>query len=781
MTKKLTVIPVKKNGTPQGVPPKKTKFMDTKQIASILQAKNIYGNSESSIERIIIRAATAAALPDSMYFDLRRFKDPANPIERMYKMGVRVFVVVNFDDNMQRNYPDATFIVVENINTAINLYINAVIDAYKGRVIAVPQRGGNCCLKDWMYTLLSAQHTTFATTRYVDELDFIENVSHIDNAFDYAVCEIPEHYNFHCISHIEQRDSVAWDDADFNIDYTLTETNARIQLTGRGKDISVTIPYCDRIHAEDAAHCLCYLVKEGLYKSEIHNKIFETLTIPDSQIKMRDADLNIGIISCFSTVNNIYSISKTFDFLARQHQFEQRAAVIINPEMENFTKSEFFAQLFFLAKSAGIRKIVFIGYFEQIPHDDDIRITKYDTAQDYIDNFDYDAHRGCGIIFKGRKYDDFADVFDFFNVGNHDTILEVSLTALKHNLNYYRSLLAPKTKMIAMVKANCYGAGSYQLCNTLQNNAVDYLCVAFAEEGIALRLRNITLPIMVMNYDGRNYKQLANYRLEPVLFSTERTRKFIEILRARGIRNYPVHIKLDTGMHRSGFMADELEEFCELVNNSGDILDLKSMFTHFVAADDEAEDQFSELQEHRFMQMADTICRLTGRNPMRHICNSVGIERLTQYQHDMVRLGIGLYGVAYEATDKLMGISKWKTNIVQIKHIDVPETVGYNRRGKITQPSRIALIPVGYADGLNRKFGNGNLFVEVNGRRAPIIGNICMDMCMVNITGIDCRVGDEVTIFGSNTKLIEMAQSIGTIPYEILTGIAQRVKRVYVE
>ena len=755
--------------------------MDTNQLAQILSTTEIFGKSIQQVERIIIRAANAAALPNSAYFDLKRFKDPANPIERMYAMGVRVFVVTANAAILSQQYSDAVFLCVDNINTAINAYIEAVMKSYNGRVVAVPQRGGNCCLKDWMYTLLSVDQSVFATTRYVDELDFLENMSNIANGFDYAVCEIPDRYNFHCISRIEQLDTVAWDDSDFEINYILTETNAKITLKGRGNDIAISIPFCDRLHAEDAAHCLCYLVKEGLYNPTKHNPIFASLSVPDGQIKMRDADLDMGIISCFSTVNNIYSISKTFDFLARQHQYEQRAAVVVNPDFENLTKEEFFAQLFFLAKSANIRKIVFIGYFEQIPHNDDIRITKYDTAQDYIDNFDYNAHRSCGIIFKGRKYDDFADVFDFFNVGNHDTVLEVSLTALKHNLNYYRSLLNPRTKMIAMVKANCYGAGSYQLANTLQNNAVDYLCVAFAEEGIALRLRNITLPIMVMNYDGRNYKQLANYRLEPVLFSTERTRKFIEILRARGIRNYPVHIKLDTGMHRSGFMEEELEEFCKLVNDSGDILDIKSMFTHFVAADDESEDKFSELQEQRFMSMSDTICRLTGRNPMRHICNSVGIERLTQYQHDMVRLGIGLYGVAYEATDKLMGISKWKTNIVQIKHIEATETVGYNRRGKINCKSRIALIPVGYADGLNRKFGNGNLMVEVNGKRAPIIGNICMDMCMVNITGIDCRVGDEVVIFGTNTKLIEMSQAIGTIPYEILTGIAQRVKRVYVE
>ncbi len=751
------------------------------EIAEIAGAKLACGSGSQKVERIIVRAANAAALPNSIYFDLKRFKDPVRPLHRMYDMGVRVFAVRELPEDLDY-FSDAAFLVVESIPTAINLVVNEIISRYKGTIVAVPQRGGNCCLKDWMYSLLGGCHSVFVNTRYVSELDFIENFSNLTNDFDYAVCQIPDRYDFLCISNIEKADKVDFEDDEFEISYRVGESSTDISVVSKsGQKFSVTLPYCDEIHAEDAAHCLCYLLKMNLYNPDVHPAIFDRLQIPDNQIKMRDTDTNIGVMSCFSTINNIYSISKIFDFAARQHQYNDLSAVIMNPIFENLSKEEFFAQLFFVAKSAGIRKIVFIGYYEQIPHCDDVRITKYDTVQDYVDNFDYPQHSGCGIVFKSSRYDDFADIFDFLNVGNHDTVLEVSLTALKHNLNYYRSLLKPNTKMVAMVKANCYGSGTYQMANTLQNNAVDYLCVAFAEEGIALRLRNISLPIIVMNYDGRNYKQLANYRLEPILFSVERTQKFIDILRARNIRNYPVHIKLDTGMHRSGFMEQELEDFCALVNANKDVIDIKSMLTHFVAADDEAEDDFSVLQYQRFSRMADFICAKTGLNPLRHICNSVGIERLTQYQSDMVRLGIGLYGVAYNATDQLMGISKWKTNIVQIKNIESTETVGYNRRGKIDRPSRICLIPVGYADGLNRKFGNGNLMVEINGRRVPTIGNICMDMCMINITGIDCKVGDEVVIFGTNVKLIEMSQAIGTIPYEILTGINQRVKRVYVE
>ena len=755
--------------------------LSVKEIADIVNAQETTGRADLSADQMILRAATAAALPNSVYFDLRKFKDPPNAIRRMHDLGVRIFVYAEPLDAEPFN--DSAYIKVQNINTAINLYISEVIRRYEGTVIAVPERNGRCCIKDWMALLLKNSANIFATAHYTSELDFLENVSLLDNTYDIAVCQIPDHYEYTSVAAIEQADTVSFNEEEFSISFNKSESFTTINITRCQSEFpaKVKIPFCDTEHAQDAAQCLCYLLKQNLYIPSIHNPIFQNLEIPDPLIKMRNGDFNIGIVSCFSSKNNIYAICKCFDFMARQHQFNSLTAVIAKPDFETLTKDEFFAKLFFAARGCGISRIVFIGYYEQIPHNEFIRITKYDTIQDYIDNFSEQLHTGGGILLKGECYDDFADAFDFFHTGNHDTVLEVSLNALKHNLNYYRALLRPQTKMIAMVKANCYGSGSYQIANMLQNNGVDYLCVAFAEEGIALRRANIRMPIMVMNYDGRNYKQLINYRLEPVLFSSERTLRLIEILKERGITHYPVHVKLDTGMHRSGFMPHELDEFCDIVNRNADTIKIISMFTHFVAADDNQEDNFSLTQVERFTQMADTICQKTGLSPMRHICNSVGIERFTDYQFNMVRLGIGLYGVAYEATEQLMGISKWKTNIVQIKNIDKSETVGYNRRGKISRDSRIALIPVGYADGLNRKFGNRNLEVEINGHRAPIIGNICMDMCMVDITDIECKAGDEVVIFDTNTKLIEMANAIGTIPYEILTGISPRVARVYVE
>ncbi|MBQ1883756.1 MAG: alanine racemase, partial [Bacteroidales bacterium] len=500
--------------------------------------------------QLILRAATAAALPDSVYFDLRKFKDPPNAIERMHNLGVRIFVYA--EPLTAEPFSDSVYIKVRNINTAINQYITEIIRRYEGTVIAVPQRNNRCCIKDWMALLLKNSANVFTTAHYTSELDFLENVSLLNNSYDIAVCQIPDNYEYTSIAAIEQADTVSFNEEEFSISFNKEEASTTINITKSQSEFPATIkiPFCDTEHAQDAAQCLCYLLKQNLYIPSVHNVVFKSLEIPDPLIKMRQGDFNIGIVSCFSSKNNIYAICKCFDFMARQHQFNSLTAVIAKPDFETLTKDEFFAQLFFAARGCGISRIVFIGYFEQIPHNEFIRITKYDTIQDFIDNFAEQTYTGGGILLKGECYDDFADAFDFFHTGNHDTVLEVSLNALKHNLNYYRALLRPQTKMIAMVKANCYGSGSFQIANMLQNNGVDYLCVAFAEEGIALRRANIKMPVMVMNYDGRNYKQLINYRLEPVLFSSERTLRLIEILKERGIKNYPVHVKLDTGMHR---------------------------------------------------------------------------------------------------------------------------------------------------------------------------------------------------------------------------------------
>lgn len=755
-------------------------MFSVKEIASIIEAVNIEGDQSLIGEQIIIRAATASALPNSVYFNIPEFKEPDFPMERLYNLGVRIFVVDNPVINLDF-FKNSAFIFVKNVKEAVNLYILSVIHAFKGSLNATDNI--NAC--NWLYSLTKpVVDNVFVTLNNTDERDFIENISALNNSFKIAVIYPPESFSYSCINSIKRADRVFIYPKDFSVVYSVHENSSDISVSqvNTDKSFSVCVPFVDEQRLRVAAYCLCRLIKQNLFKAEIHIPLFASLNCTDGQINMQTADYDARIISNFSVVNNLLSIVRCFDFAVRQHQIKNGiTAVIVNPDSETLSHSDFFSKLLLCAKYCNISKIILVGCSQPVENSTGVKISKYDSIKDFINDFNPADFDNKGIIFKGLHRDHFADAFDLFNYGNHDTVLEVSLTALKHNLNYYRALLNKQTRLIAMVKADCYGSGAVDISNMLQNNGVDYLCVAFVEEGIALRRANITMPVIVMNYDGRNYKQLVNYNLEPVLFSSERVAKFTEILKSRHIFNYPVHIKLDTGMHRSGFMPDQLDALCKLINNNKDIIRPVSMFSHFVAADDNSEDDFSRLQVARFNKQCDFICAQTGLNPLRHICNSVGIERFKNFQYDMVRLGIGLYGVAFENSDKLMGISTWKTNIVQIKNIPRTETVGYNRKGKIIRDSRIALLPVGYADGLNRKFGNGTLHVDINGKQAPLIGNICMDMCMVDITDINCKVGDEVIIFNSNTKLIKMAADIQTIPYEILTGISPRVKRIYVE
>ncbi|MEE3448334.1 MAG: hypothetical protein VZQ51_06960, partial [Bacteroidales bacterium] len=319
--------------------------LSIKEISTAISASAVYGNQDLEGEGIIIRSACTAAMKNSVFFDLRKFKDPEKPIERMYGLGVRIFVVKTLPENYETEFQGAAFLIVDNIPRAVNAYILKVFSMFKGRVITVPDRENSCAVKDWMYTLLKPDYKVFTTLRYVSELDFLENVSLLSDDFQAAILQIPDRYEFTSIGELEKLDDVIFEEDEFSYTSKIKEKNTDITLEYRDKKFTVTIPFCDNIHAEDAVHCLCYLVKSGLYK-ESHKKVFETLSLPDDQIKMRDAEFNMGLISCFSSVNNLYSISKTFDFLARQHQFEGRCAVIKNPDFENLSAEEFFEGLF---------------------------------------------------------------------------------------------------------------------------------------------------------------------------------------------------------------------------------------------------------------------------------------------------------------------------------------------------------------------------------------------------------------------------------------------------
>lgn len=383
------------------------------------------------------------------------------------------------------------------------------------------------------------------------------------------------------------------------------------------------------------------------------------------------------------------------------------------------------------------------------------------------------------ILIKGSRSLHFEEIADALEEKVHQTILEVNLSALRENLNIYRSNLLPNTKTICMVKASAYGAGALEVARTLQECKVDYLAVAVADEGAELRREGITTGIIVMNPEPSSFRTLFANKLEPEVYSFGMLRMLIQAAGREGITDYPVHIKIDTGMHRLGFLPHEVPQLIDELKRQ-DALTPRSVFSHFVGSDSQEFDEFSREQTRRFHQATECLQSAFPHRILRHICNSAGAERFHNMQYDMVRLGIGLYGISpIDNGAALHPISTLKTIILQIHDIPAGETVGYSRRGKLTRPSRIAALPIGYADGLNRKFGNGNGYCIIAGKQAPYVGNICMDVCMVDVTDIECKEGDEVEIFGSQLPVSHLSNWIETIPYEILTSISTRIKRVY--
>ena len=383
------------------------------------------------------------------------------------------------------------------------------------------------------------------------------------------------------------------------------------------------------------------------------------------------------------------------------------------------------------------------------------------------------------ILLKGARRFRFEQLAEQLAEKVHETTLEVDLTALVDNLNHYRSLLHPTTRLMCMIKADAYGAGAIEVAKTLAEHHVDYLAVAVADEGVALRSQGITTSVVVMNPEVAALRTLFDHRLQPEVYSFRILHALIEEGRREGIVNFPIHIKFDTGMHRLGFHpTEDLPRLIDTLHSQRVLLP-SSVFTHFAGADDDVFDDFSQQQYDCFMQAADALQATYRHHILRHVNNSAGIEHFPERQLDMCRLGLGLYGVSPRGYHLLHNVTTLHTTILQIRHLPAGETVGYSRRTLLERDSRVAAIPIGYADGLSRKFGNRHAYCIVNGQQAPYIGNVCMDVSMIDVTDIDCKEGDSVEIFGPQLSITKLSDVAQTIPYEVMTAVSNRVNRIY--
>jgi alanine racemase len=559
-----------------------------------------------------------------------------------------------------------------------------------------------------------------------------------------------------------------------------TRLTYRVKATAAVEEAN--IPFMDRASIENAMHCLTFMVYLGYDAKTIAQRLKE-LTPVEMRLEMNEAIGNSLLINDSYSLD-LNSLTIALDYLGSVRQHYNKTLIMSDMMQTGVPDRELYSQVAALIASRGITRFVGIGPALERCRQcfGDLEATFHPSTQDFIDTFNPALFTDQTILLKGARVFAFEQIAKLLQRKNHETVMEVNLDALVDNLNFYRSHLRPGTKLMAMVKASSYGAGRVEVASVLQFNHVDYLTVAYADEGVELRRGGITLPIMVMNPEEASFDDIVKYRLEPDIYSFRILDLFSQRVRLYGER-MSIHVEFDTGMHRLGFCGDDIPALAERLNALKDILQVRSIFSHLACSEDPAMDDFTRGQIDRFRTWSDGLdAALDHSEPiLHHILNSSGITRFPEAQMDMVRLGIGLYGIAPEdaVQAQLRQVSRLVTRISQIKDIPEGDSVGYNRRWIAQRPSKIAIVPIGYADGLSRHLGYGHGRVGINGSEAPIIGSVCMDMCFVDITGIDCSEGDAVVLFGEGDLLQRNADAAGTIPYEMLTAVSPRVKRVY--
>ncbi|ESU24398.1 UDP-N-acetylmuramoylalanyl-D-glutamyl-2,6- diaminopimelate--D-alanyl-D-alanine ligase [Flavobacterium enshiense DK69] len=570
-----------------------------------------------------------------------------------------------------------------------------------------------------------------------------------------------------------------WSYSDTSADVLITEKgNSSLEILWKGEQFLVEIPFHDKASEENAITCLMVLLHFGYNQKTIQERIANLYPV-EMRLQVKNGINNCTVIDD-SYSSDYQSLKIALDFL-EQHKTHKKKTVILSDIFQSgFPVEELYAKVSSLLLYNKIDTVIGIGEGIGAHLKDYPNFISFATTQDFLLQFNSSHFSNETILIKGARSFQFEEIVVVLEEKTHETVLEINLNAISHNLNFYKSKLKPTTKMMVMVKAFGYGSGSFEIAKLLAHHKVDYLGVAFADEGIALRNAGITMPIIVMNPENSAFAAMVAYNLEPEIYSVSVLKKFTVLAQQKNLSNYPIHLKLDTGMHRLGFEEKDLDELIGLLRNNN-LISVKSIFSHFSASDDLQYKDFTLFQIRTFDSMSQKIMSELSISPIRHILNTSGIYNFSEYQFEMVRLGIGLYGVGNDPEEMthLEHISTLKTIILQIKNIPVGDSVGYSRKFIADKPTRTAVIPIGYADGIPRSWGNEKGYVVVNQKKARIVGNICMDMLMIDVTDIDCREGDTVTVFGKSPRVTELAEVVGTIPYEILTSISHRVKRVF--
>jgi alanine racemase len=815
--------------------------MTTSELALITGGK-LTGLPDLSVGEILTDSRQFTLSDGIVFFAINgKNHDGHKFVMHLYEKGVRIFIVERLPDE-NAEFDHSAFIEVRDTIAALQDLAAWKRHQFKGNVIAVTGSAGKTIVKEWLAEIMGLSQSVVRSPKsYNSQIGVPLSVWKLGNSFDTAIIEAgisrpgemeklervirprtglitnigdAHNENFtgyeakateklklfrgcsrivYCSDHeligrsikndnnLKSKDLVDWSFSDKSARYRVRKKAApegATELTvstGRVK-VTVQIQFSDMASVENAAAVAVMCLAEGIDHDTLVKGMGNLMPVAMRMEKKR------GINGCI-LIEDYYnsdpgSLRMAIDYLVSQKN--RRMVLILSDFIQSGRdEKELYGEVSDLVTRAGIKR--FIGIGEAISRNKSLFRSGsrfFQSTDEFIRSQVLPEFSGEIILLKGAR------VFEFEKIGNlleqqvHQTVLEINLDAILHNLTEFRRYLNHGTKIMAMVKAFAYGAGSSEIARLLEYHRVDYLAVAYADEGVELRESGVTTPVMVMNPEPSAFNIMIKYGLEPEIYSISLLKKFAESVSRNGLFNYPVHIKLDTGMHRLGFMPEETDSIAGTIISTG-CLKVISVFSHLASSEDPKHDQFTRTQAERFTEITSRLKQLLGYGFLRHLLNSSGVERFPEYQFEMVRPGIGIYGISSSDVLSLKTAGRYKTSISQIKRVPAGDPVGYGCTDISESERVIAIIPVGYADGFDRKLGNRNGRLFLNNTYIPVIGNVCMDMCMADITGVEAEEGDEVEIFGTSITVDEFARRCGTIPYEILTSVPSRVKRVF--
>lgn len=814
------------------------------QIKDICQPKEYrLADEHADIELLAFDSRNVLIPQKTLFFAITTAKnDGHHYILDLWKQGVRNFIITRPLSEFSQ-FSDANFLQVSNAVTALQQIAAYHRQQFSYPVVGITGSNGKTIVKEWLSQMLAPEfHVVRNPNSYNSQIGVPLSVWQMAQRHNLAIFEAgisqpgemeqlaaiiqptigiltnigAAHNEFfhnneeklmekvklfqHCQKVIYNTDNplihnyfkqnknfqgktISWghaEDADYHLDFVnTTDTHTVVSLNGQ----LIDIPFSDAGSIENALHSIVLMLQLNFTLPQINQKLHH-LSAVSMRMEMIEG-INNSVI-----INDTYSLDMSslriaLDFLNAQTQMIRKTVIISDFEQAGNLDTDDYQNIYQLLINKGITRLIAVGtgFYAHRSVFAFPEQSFYHTTEDLLANLDQEPFNQEVILLKAARSYRFEKVVAALQYKTHQTVLNVNLPAIIHNLSYYRSLLKPETKMVAMVKAQSYGLGDVELINELIYHHVDYLAVAYTDEGVRLRKRSISKPIIVLGAEAHSFEAMIAYRLEPEIFNFHYLEQLTELLAQHtDIESFPIHIKLDTGMHRLGFDEPDLPRLVDFIQRHPQ-LKVASIFSHLAAADDPNEDDFTRRQIVLFDRMSSYLVNQFDYPILRHILNSAGISRFSKAQYDMVRLGIGLYGFSAVPQDQahLQNTVTLRTVITQVKTIPANETIGYNRSYKTLRDSKIAIIPIGYADGYPRELGNGVGKVYVAGRLVPIVGKICMDMCMVDVTGLDVKEGDEVIVYGDPNPLDQVAASIHRIPYELMTAISKRVQRIYIK